>query len=148
MSIDKSYVLELSKQGFSYQEIATQSGVSRQRIHQIVKNYRNTGRKGRETKYRDMGICEICKKQTAILLHHKDLNNSNDDISNLQRLCSVCHLKQHTLKMVYEDMTEEDKASIIKDYAVYSKDAITVKKISEKYNITQATIYRIVKEYK
>lgn len=93
--IDKNMAIELFKQGYSYQEIGNKFNVSRQRIHQVVKDYRNIGRRGREDKYRDFGQCNRCS-ELATVLHHIDLNNSNDDISNLRALCHKCHMTKHT----------------------------------------------------
>jgi len=39
--------------------------------------------------------CEICKKREATCIHHKDENRKNNDESNLQMLCVICHSKLH-----------------------------------------------------
>ena len=54
---------EMRQQGYSYQEIANIVGVSRQRIFQLLDNYKNTGKKGREEKYRNFGKCQECKDE-------------------------------------------------------------------------------------
>ena len=92
--INKELVLELKNQGFGFQQIALQTGVTRQRIHQIIMKYKNTGKRSRKNKYRNMGKCENCNNN-AVLLHHKDFNNLNDDMSNLEKLCHKCHYKKH-----------------------------------------------------
>jgi len=97
---DKNEIEELYNQGFFYADIARMMGVSRQRIHQIVKGYSNTGRKNRGIKYRNWGSCEGCGGR-AVVLHHKDYDNSNDSLDNLERLCVRCHGKRHTNKQRY-----------------------------------------------
>ena len=70
--------------------------LSRQRLHQIDKNYHNTGRRGRLEKYLALSSqCELCQCPREVL-HHRDTNNSNDEIDNLQPLCRKCHYKMHT----------------------------------------------------
>ena len=45
--------------------------------------------------------CEICGrsewmgKPIPLELHHKDFNHYNNDLSNLQILCSNCHMQAH-----------------------------------------------------
>ena len=93
--VDKELINELVKQGNSYQEIADIIGVSRQRIFQISKNYHNFGYDKRKKLYRNFGLCSICNKNRSVTLHHKDFNNANDIIENMQPLCSKCHVKIH-----------------------------------------------------
>lgn len=43
-------------------------------------------------------VCERCnydKHQSAIIVHHKDRNRENNDITNLEVLCANCHLIEH-----------------------------------------------------
>lgn len=43
-------------------------------------------------------MCERCqydKNEAAIIVHHKDRNRSNNDISNLEVLCANCHAIEH-----------------------------------------------------
>ena len=94
--LDKKIVEELRKQGWTYQKIALKLNVSKQRIHQIIKNYYNTGRQDRKKLYRDFGDCKECGEFKAEILHHKDFNNENDEIDNLIALCQKCHYKKHT----------------------------------------------------
>jgi len=42
--------------------------------------------------------CERCgydKHPAGIIVHHKDRNRMNDDISNLEVLCCICHAIEH-----------------------------------------------------
>lgn len=92
--IDKEFIQELYRQGLTFAYIGEQVGVSKQRIHQIIAHYKNTGRRGRKEKYRNFGKCNRCKL-IAEVLHHKDFNNLNDTMENLEPLCKNCHLLQH-----------------------------------------------------
>jgi transposase len=94
----KELAIELYQQGFTYEYIGEELGVSKQRIHQLIKDYKNMGRRGREGKYRNIGVCQECKTNKAEVLHHKDFNNSNDSEENLEKLCRGCHIKRHTGK--------------------------------------------------
>lgn len=42
-------------------------------------------------------ICERCdfSNEAAIVVHHKDYNHDNNDISNLEVLCFNCHAIEH-----------------------------------------------------
>ncbi len=97
--VDKTQAEELFKQGFTYEEIGETFKVSRQRIHQILKNYKHSGRKGRLKKYnyrnRNWGECRDCKVNVAEILHHIDFINSHDGVYNLVALCKACHIKRH-----------------------------------------------------
>jgi len=84
------------KNNQSYAEIGRTLGVSRQRIHQIVNNYKNTGRADRIKRYRELGeICALCQKNKTVNLHHKDFDNTNDSINNLIPICKECHYQLH-----------------------------------------------------
>ena len=39
--------------------------------------------------------CEKCGSETNLAIHHKDQNHSNNNINNLQCLCSSCHTRTH-----------------------------------------------------
>lgn len=94
--LDKDLIKTLFDEGYTFAEIARELEVSRQRIHQIIKNYTNTGLKDREKKYAQISkVCEDCGV-VRTLLHHRDGNNQNEAISNLKSMCNVCHIKIHT----------------------------------------------------
>jgi len=92
-------ILEIYKNLWSYTTTGKLVGLSRQRIHQIVAEYKNTGSKGRKQKYLWFNFthttCYLCRKTKVSILHHIDFNNSNDKISNLIPLCKKCHIKVH-----------------------------------------------------
>lgn len=41
------------------------------------------------------GRCEICGKENALDVHHKDGDFTNNNPSNLMRICRSCHIKAH-----------------------------------------------------
>ena len=94
--IDKKLALMLYQNGNGYSKIASQLHVSRQRIHQIVANYKNFGHdRLSKKKLKKLGKnCSICR-QPFKDIHHIDRNNLNDDISNLMPLCERCHYEIH-----------------------------------------------------
>lgn len=48
----------------------------------------------RASKYRKLN-CENCESTENLQIHHIDNNIKNNDLSNLQTLCSTCHMKLH-----------------------------------------------------
>jgi|SRR3989304_9856259 len=113
--------------------------ISRQRVHQIKRNYKNIGRGGREIKYKNWGKCKDCNEKEAELLHHKDFDNSNDDIKNLIRLCGDCHYLRHTFRKFYKNDIRFIKR-VSNDY----KKGLPNTMIFEKYRISRKTFNRIL----
>lgn len=54
----------------------------------------------------DIKECEECWSDKILQVHHIDKNAKNNDISNLQKLCLVCHLKKHEWDKVYRLMAK------------------------------------------
>src|SRR4051794_40700297 len=90
----KQRAKELYSTGLSVSEIATELKSNRTYVYNIITNRWNGGRKGREDKYIGFNKCERCGGK-AQHLHHKDLNNANDDKANLEAVCIPCHQKIH-----------------------------------------------------
>jgi len=42
--------------------------------------------------------CSWCGSKENLLVHHKDLNRNNNDLSNLIVICKSCHQKYHVLR--------------------------------------------------
>lgn len=93
---NKELMKIMYKNGKSYSEIGRILGVSRQRVHQVIKNYKNIGKKNRESFYEKFDKCKICCNP-AIALHHIDKDNTNDKPENLIPVCKDCHYKLHLL---------------------------------------------------
>lgn len=133
---------EMRQQGYSYQAIAEVVGVSKQRIFQLLNNYKNTGRKNREEKYRNFGKCQECNRNAEIL-HHIDFNNANDENSNLTRLCQKCHTGKHTgrLHNTHLQSRLQRRNKEIRDQAKERP----IEELALVYKISIPSIYRILK---
>ena len=42
---------------------------------------------------KQINLCERCKINEAIVVHHKDHNSENNTLKNLEILCEECHKK-------------------------------------------------------
>lgn len=73
----------------------------------------NTSNAKKRTRLIEEGLkeakCEICGntdwmgKPIPLELHHKDFNHHNNDLSNLQILCSNCHMQAHNYNNNHKD---------------------------------------------
>lgn len=77
----------------TYQEIASIFNVSRQRIHQIIKDYKKLSYT-KEINDLSMSTCHYCSS-SAENIHHQDGNSRNNILENLVPLCRKCHIKAH-----------------------------------------------------
>lgn len=87
-----------NEERYSFTSIGRLYGVSRQRIHQIIKGYKSFSSNG--LSYKDanliMGnICKKCKEIGGIHIHHIDRNSKNNRPNNLIPLCVKCHKEIH-----------------------------------------------------
>lgn len=86
--------------------------------------------------YRLLGNkCNICSKQSRILhIHHINHINTDNDIKNLQLLCSKCHGETHyrdTLRLMKEQSTDK----ILCKLCPYCKEMILLEDNSDiEYN--------------
>lgn len=91
--IDREYIKGLYLQLRSYQGVGDKVGLSRQRVHQIVSDYR-THRFSNKHYFRIMAACDHkcvqCGKPNPTVFHFKDFNCNNRDDSNIMPVCSVC----------------------------------------------------------
>ncbi len=95
-------ITELRKQGLSYQAIATQCGLSCQRVHQLFSGYKPPGNRNislqlayKAVRERDNYKCQRCGCTGTLVVHHQDGNDTNNIESNLICLCSACHSTLH-----------------------------------------------------
>lgn len=82
-------------QGLTYEEIGKLFGVSRQRVFQVLRDYR-TDDNLKLKKRLGINYCEICGisgQLNKLTIHFIDKNIKNRDRSNLQLLCWKCHKK-------------------------------------------------------
>lgn len=93
----KKYIFIAVSKGYSYQQIGIDLGISRQRVHQIYKDYR-TGYPKDVQHFLDMvrdAPCEICQSTENIIVHHIDKNREHNGAYNLMSLCKNCHYSIH-----------------------------------------------------
>ena len=126
-------IQELLKQGLNYSQIGKLYGVSRQRIHQIAKNYTTIYLKSLKNNIfrRDKHTCQWKEKcngeQENLIIHHIDLNSKNNLESNLITLCKDCHVWFHKL---------EHEERLTKYTCIYCK---------EKFNKENGNAWTIIK---
>ena len=81
--------------------------------------------------YRDIltghDVCELCgysAHQSAIVVHHKDMDRTNNKPENLAILCSNCHAVVHALLRKYMKQGDTDVTSywdkVIQEYSTFN----------------------------
>jgi len=98
--MDKKKLLELRLKGMTYQAIANEVGVSRQRIQQLL-SPPEAVRVYVVNKYH--GCCKECGLLVGNTghIHHIGGNEENyNDIENLELLCMSCHRVKHSIGAV------------------------------------------------
>ena len=66
---------------------------------QALNAYNSNGwRKIRKLVIAKNPLCELCETELATHVHHLDFDYRNNNISNLQALCSPCHMRLHKKK--------------------------------------------------
>lgn len=85
----------------SYSETGRKFEISRQRVHQIIKGYKNFGASGRERIYKRAwkDKCQKCKKNLTKHLHHINKDNLDDRKENLLPVCIPCHKELHLTEL-------------------------------------------------
>ena len=88
---------KLRNKRLSYSKIGKILGVSRQRIHQWLTDYRTSIPNKIKEKWSLLKKkrCEICNKKTKTEIHHINGNREHNGIDNLISVCHKCHLKLH-----------------------------------------------------
>ncbi len=85
-------IQQLREQRKTYKEIAKILGISKQRIHQIYKNYKTLELEAsQKIKKQNGNKCEICGTNENLEIHHKDRNTKNNNPENLNVFCSKHH---------------------------------------------------------
>src|SRR3990167_9451099 len=91
------FIKSLREEKKTYKEIGRIMNISRQRVHQIFKNYRNDLpakiKKYIFNKYNNK--CAGCLSSKSLHIHHIDKNKKNDKLENLILLCVNCHKEIH-----------------------------------------------------
>jgi len=107
-------IKRLRKQRCTYREIGERLGVTRQRIHQIYKDYTILDKKTR-FKCRESfdNKCSICGSNDNLEVHHKNGRSSNLD--NLVLFCRKHHYEEETrLYRSYLKNSEKSRGKLIK----------------------------------
>lgn len=98
--LSKEIIQEKIRSGWTYQQIGEFFGVSRQRIHQVVKGYSTIQNKNLLKVIRFESKCTLemkCRVGSKLHVHHFDGNSKNNRADNLIILCSPCHKFVHSL---------------------------------------------------
>ena len=95
----KQKIIFLRKVGKTYQQIAKEFGVSRQRIYQICNNniYYTPS-------YKRNAKCLFCSSNKHIEWHHTDSDRNNNRRQNLIPLCKSCHKELHIRLKAYKKL--------------------------------------------
>ena len=85
----KSIIESYREKRLTYVQIGKILGISKQRVHQIYKNYHsnNTNHPFKDTK------CCLCGETENLQLHHIDGDTENNWKNNLLTACRHCHLE-------------------------------------------------------
>lgn len=87
----KELILKLRAEKLSYHKIGKALGISRQRVHQILKDYNSNGGNIAPGEYK----CVECGVKENLQCHHKNFDSYDNRKSNLEWLCIRCHRKKH-----------------------------------------------------
>ena len=93
----KTIIHEMRKERKTYQEIADSLGITKQRVHQIYKNYSSMNHeKTLKVRDRDDGMCVICDSTENLEVHHINGIRRDNHLDNLVTLCRKCHVRVET----------------------------------------------------
>ena len=90
----------MRQQRYTYTQIGEKFNISKQRVHQIMKNYKTLSASKDERLLRTNLLkhgCSLCPNK-SINIHHIDKNSNNNSENNLLPLCRKCHYGIHTQK--------------------------------------------------
>lgn len=102
------------RMGIEYSGNSARKGMAHTEQRKPIQEYlqSNTSNSSKRKRLVSEGIkedkCEICQlsewmgKPIPLELHHIDFNHYNNDISNLQILCSNCHMQAHNYNNNYK----------------------------------------------
>ena len=86
----RDQMLRLRAKELSYKDIGDILGISKQRVHQFLKDYVSNGDVP-DSEYK----CVKCGKTENLQCHHKNFDSYDGRKSNLEWLCVKCHRKKH-----------------------------------------------------
>ena len=122
----KEELTQLRKSGLTYLEISKRFGISRQRVHQIVADYKPIEHE--LVKFirneRDNNECQICGG-IGEEVHHINGVRADNHLHNLVLLCKPCHLKVEKIDRIWKPRS--NKAPIIEKTCEFCKNIFVVK---------------------
>lgn len=83
---------KMVKEGITYEKIGKTFGISKQRVHQLIKNYGNAPWNSKKWRILHTNPCEVCRAK-KVEIHHRDGDRNNNDMENLQPLCKKHHVE-------------------------------------------------------
>lgn len=104
----------------TYKEIGQILGLSKQRVHQVLKQIRGDNPNRKEVLERDDHQCTICDSKEDLVVHHINGRNieNPDSFGNLATVCTKCHIKIHSADRKFLKPTEikffKDKKGMFK----------------------------------
>ena len=98
----------MKSKGRTYQYIANVFGISRQRVHQIIKGRKRYSLElfvKNKIRQLDNNQCQVCWKidnfgKKSMNVHHLNGNKKDNNPDNLITLCSQCHAELHHQKVI------------------------------------------------
>jgi len=134
----KTIINELRIQRKTYQEIGDILGITKQRVHQIYKDYVKTYQHIKaKVKDRDSYQCVICGSTENLEVHHINGIKKDNHLENLVTLCRKCHHKIEKLEKRVKKMKPIKffkKKRIVKHCLYCKKEfSVTVSQQHRKY---------------
>ena len=110
--IDREFLRQLREEDKkTYKEIGEILKVSKQRIHQIYKDYHHIRNNNKILKFFG-NKCSVCGTTKLLEIHHKDSDTKNNNINNLTVLCRKHHNEEEKRLNKKKDIV---KKAIIKE---------------------------------
>ena len=87
----KGLILKMRAEKMSYEAIGKVLNISKQRVHQVLKDYSSIGGNIAPGEYE----CVVCKTQENLQCHHKNFDSYDNRPSNLEWRCLKHHKEVH-----------------------------------------------------
>lgn len=94
-------IRKMVEERLTYEEIGKVFNISKQRVHQLFKNYTTAPYHKKGLKHEWTFLlgrpCEVCDDKEKIAIHHRDGDRNNNNPDNLQSLCKEHHSEAEKL---------------------------------------------------